>query len=74
MLMTLYPRRAQRHSEKDQASLKCAYQIASRFLARFDADNLNKLKNLASKIIGEKMKVGILLIIFSIVRFRGGIL
>jgi hypothetical protein len=55
---TLNPRQAQRHSEKDQASLKCAYQIDSRFLARFDADNLNKLKNLASKIIGEKMKVG----------------
>ena len=27
------------------------------FLARFDADNWNKLKNLASKVIGEKMKV-----------------
>ena len=25
--------------------------------ARFDADNWNKLKNLASKVIGEKMKV-----------------
>ncbi len=25
--------------------------------ARHDADNLNKMKNLASKIIGEKMKV-----------------
>ena len=25
--------------------------------ARFDADNCNKLKNLASKVIGEKMKV-----------------
>ena len=27
------------------------------FSARHDADNLNKMKNLASKIIGEKMKV-----------------
>ena len=25
--------------------------------ARFDADNLNKLKNMVSKVIGEKMKV-----------------
>ena len=27
------------------------------FPARFDADNLNKQKNMASKVIGEKMKV-----------------
>ena len=27
------------------------------FTARFDADNLNKLKNMVSKVIGEKMKV-----------------
>ena len=28
-----------------------------RFPARHNADNLNKLKNVASKAIGEKMKV-----------------
>lgn len=30
---------------------------ASLILGRFRADNLNKLKNLCSKTIGEKMKV-----------------
>ena len=30
------------------------------FLARFNADEYNKLKNMVSKVIGEKMKVCIL--------------
>ena len=30
------------------------------FSARFDADQLNKLKNMVSKVIGEKMKVCII--------------
>ena len=29
------------------------------FTARFDADNFNKLKNMVSKVIGEKMKVSL---------------
>ena len=29
------------------------------FSARFDADQFNKLKNMVSKVIGEKMKVSV---------------
>ena len=35
------------------------------FLARFNADEYNKLKNMVSKVIGEKMKVCILFYFFT---------
>ena len=43
---------------KHQSCSICSPEL-SLFLitARHDADNLNKMKNLASKIIGDKMKV-----------------